>query len=150
MPQGKKRTTTSRRVSLRTKVNVSRPLSTTRTAGAVGCKRPRHGQEGLYHNEVTSAGIGEPEEATPNDNSVPLTRGDIPSLVREIVVSLSAGNGSSTLQSEPLDGQTSSPPGTNRAGNSDTSSSESTHRPGQTTGPGRHVSTCYATSWYYL
>ena len=74
---------------------------------------------------------------------MPLTQGDIPSLVWEIVNSLSASNGSSSLQSEPLD---SSPPDMNRAGHSDTSSSESTHQPGQTTRPGmfaRVYSLCY-------
>ena len=62
-------------------MNVSHSLSTTRAAGAVGFKHPRHGQEGPHHNKVTGASIRGPKEATPNDNSVPLTQGNIHTIV---------------------------------------------------------------------
>ena len=93
MPRGKKRTASVRRVSPRTSedgtssdTTSGRTVTATATE-AIGRKRARHGQE---RNDNTTNIV---PDGTASNNSEPLTRGDIPSLVREIVNTLTEGTG---------------------------------------------------------
>ena len=66
-------------------------IVTARATEATGLKRARHGQECNY-NTMSIAPKG-----TASNNSEPLTRGDIPSLVQEIVNNLAGGTRAPSL-----------------------------------------------------
>ena len=97
MPRGKKRTASVRQLSPRTSENgtSSEPTLvqtvTARAMEAIGHKHARNGQES--NDNTTSI----TPKGTASNNSEPLTRGDIPSLVREIVNTLAERTGSPSL-----------------------------------------------------
>ena len=105
MPRGKKRTASVRWVSPRTSEDgtssntTSLRTVTTRATEAIGHKRAQHGQE---RNDSTTSIV---PDGTASNNSEPLTRGDIRSLVREIVNTLTEGIGGPSGAGGPsLDG----------------------------------------------